>query len=52
MISNLGTVGGIVMDKPHITRALWIEDVTKDDILSLITKATLPDGLEPRGDAK
>ncbi len=28
-----------------------IEEVTKDDVLSLIIKGALPDGWQPRGDA-
>ena len=39
----------IVMNKGRNVGAFRIEDVNKDDILSLIIKGTLPDGWTPRG---
>jgi D-xylose transport system ATP-binding protein len=41
----------IVMNKGRNVGAFRIEDVNKDDILSLIIKGTLPDGWTPRGAA-
>ena len=41
----------IVMNKGRNVGAFRIEDVNKDDILSLIIKGTLPDGWTPRGSA-
>lgn len=41
----------MVMNKGRNVGAFKIEDVNKDDILSLIIKGTLPDGWAPRGQA-
>jgi D-xylose transport system ATP-binding protein len=40
----------MVMNKGNNVGAFKIDDVEKDDILSLIVKGTLPDGWQPRGD--
>lgn len=42
----------MVMNKGKNVGAFNINDVNKDDILSLIIKGTLPDGWRPRGDKK
>lgn len=42
----------MVMNKGKNVGAFDINDVNKDDILSLIIKGTLPDGWRPRGDNK
>lgn len=42
----------MVMNKGKNVGAFDINDVNKDDILSLIIKGTLPDGWRPRGGAK
>ena len=41
----------MVMNKGRNVGAFKIEDVNKDDILSLIIKGTLPDNWTPRGQA-
>ncbi len=42
----------MVMNKGRNVGSFRIEDVNKDDILSLIIKGTLPDGWTPRGASK
>ncbi|WP_240705207.1 ATP-binding cassette domain-containing protein [Pacificoceanicola onchidii] len=42
----------MVMNKGRNVGAFRIEDVNKDDILSLIIKGTLPDDWEPRGNSR
>lgn len=42
----------MVMNKGKNVGAFRINDVNKDDVLSLIIKGTLPDGWRPRGEGK
>jgi D-xylose transport system ATP-binding protein len=42
----------MVMNKGKNVGAFRINDVNKDDVLSLIIKGTLPDGWRPRGEHK